>query len=118
MHRLGSTLLLSLIATTVVAAEQHWSLRPMKRAVVSGVNHPVDFFIARKLHEKNLTFSAEADRTTLLRRVTLDLTGLPPSPEAVQAFAQDKGTTDTFFAETVDALLASPRYGERWAQLG
>ena len=116
MHRLGSTLLLSLIATTVVAAEQHWSLRPMKRAVVSGENHPVDFFIARKLHEKNLTFSAEADRTTLLRRVTLDLTGLPPSPEAVQAFAQDKGTTDTFFAETVDALLASPRYGERWAQ--
>ncbi|MDB4805349.1 DUF1549 domain-containing protein, partial [bacterium] len=86
MHCLGSTLLLSLIATTVVAAEQNWSLRPMKRAVVSGENHPVDFFIARKLHEKNLNFSAEADRTTLLRRVTLDLTGLPPSQEVVQAF--------------------------------
>ncbi len=116
MQRVGSILLLSFIATAMVAAEEHWSLRPMKRAIVSGENHPIDFFIGQKLSEKNLTFSAEADRTTLLRRVTLDLTGLPPAPEAVQAFAQDKRSTDAVLTETVDELLASPRYGERWAQ--
>ena len=116
MQRVRSFLLLCFIATTAVAAEPHWSLQPMKCAVVSGESHPIDFFIGQKLREKKLTFSAEADRVTLLRRVTLDLTGLPPTPEAVQAFAQDKRSTDAVLTETVDELLASPRYGERWAQ--
>ncbi|MEO1861499.1 MAG: DUF1549 domain-containing protein, partial [Verrucomicrobiia bacterium] len=99
-----------------MAAEPHWSLQPMKCAVVSGESHPIDFFIFQKLREKKLTYSAEADRVTLLRRVTLDLTGLPPSPAEVRAFARDARPTDEAFMEVVDRLLASPRHGERWAQ--
>jgi len=116
MQRVASFFLLCFIATTAVVAEPHWSLLPMKCAVVSGESHPIDFFIGQKLREKNLTFSAEADRVTLLRRVTLDLTGLPPSPAEVRAFAQDARSTDVAFTEVVDELLASPRHGERWAQ--
>ena len=52
----------------------------MKHTVVSGESHPIDFFIGQKLREKKLTFSNEADRVTMFRRVTLDLTGLPPAP--------------------------------------
>jgi len=116
MQCVRSFLLLCFIATTAVAAEPHWSLQPMKCAVVSGESHPIDFFIVQKLREKKLTFSAEADRVTLLRRVTLDLTGLPPSPAEVRAFARDARPTDEAFMEVVDRLLASPRHGERWAQ--
>ncbi|MCH2385999.1 MAG: DUF1549 domain-containing protein, partial [Pedosphaera sp.] len=116
MQRVRSFLLLCFIATTAVAAEPHWSLQPMKCAVVSGESHPIDFFIGQKLREKKLTFSAEADRVTLLRRVTLDLTGLPPSPAEVRAFVRDARPTDEAFMEGVDRLLASPRHGERWAQ--
>ena len=116
MQCVRSFLLLCFIATTAVAAEPHWSLQPMKCAVVSGESHPIDFFIVQKLREKKLTFSAEADRVTLLRRVTLDLTGLPPSPAEVWAFARDARPTDEAFMEVVDRLLASPRHGERWAQ--
>ncbi|HJN88920.1 MAG TPA: DUF1549 and DUF1553 domain-containing protein [Verrucomicrobiota bacterium] len=116
IQRVGTFILFGLFVSTMLAAEQHWSFRPMKNAVVLGDTHPVDFFVSRKLSEKKLRFSVEANRTTLLRRVTLDLTGLPPTSEAVQSFTQDKRNTDSVFVETVDALLASPRYGERWAQ--
>src|SRR6185436_20960846 len=58
--------------------------------------------------------ASSADKVTLLRRATLDLIGLPPTPEEIQAFVADK--TDQAFEQAIDRLLASPRYGERWAR--
>ncbi|MBL8296130.1 MAG: DUF1549 domain-containing protein, partial [Bryobacterales bacterium] len=84
-----------------------WSLQsPKKPAVpqVAGVTHPIDAFIAQKLREKGLDFSPAADKRTLIRRLHFALTGLPP---------QD---TNASFDETVNNLLASPAYGERWAR--
>lgn len=73
----------------------------------------IDYFIKERHGEHNLDFSAEADRATLLRRVSLDLTGLPPTPEQVAAFEKD--TREDAYDRRVDSLLASPRFGERWA---
>jgi Protein of unknown function (DUF1553)/Protein of unknown function (DUF1549) len=78
------------------------------------VKNPIDAFILTRLEQKNLTPAPPAGRTTLIRRVTLDLTGLVPTPEEVQAFVSD--TSPDAFAKVVDRLLASPRYGERWAR--
>jgi hypothetical protein len=78
------------------------------------VKNPIDTFILTRLEEKNLTPAPPADRITLIRRVTLDLTGLVPTPEEVQAFTSD--ASPDAFAKVVDRLLASPRYGERWAR--
>ena len=66
------------------------------------------------LAEKGLTLSPEADRPILIRRVTFDLTGLPPTPEEVDAFVKDK--SKNAYEKLVDRLLASPRYGERWGR--
>jgi len=73
----------------------------------------IDYFIHQKHSEKGLSFSPEADRATLLRRVSLDLTGLPPSPAQVHAFLRD--TRPDAYERRVDSLLTSPRFGERWA---
>jgi hypothetical protein len=78
------------------------------------VRNPVDAFILAKLESKNLRPAPPADRITLLRRVTLDLTGLVPTPEEVQAFLSDR--SPDAYEKVVDRLLASPRYGERWAR--
>ncbi|HWB98523.1 MAG TPA: DUF1549 domain-containing protein, partial [Bryobacteraceae bacterium] len=78
------------------------------------VRNPVDAFILAKLESKNLRPASPADRITLLRRVTLDLTGLVPTPEEVQAFLSDR--SPDAYEKVVDRLLASPRYGERWAR--
>ncbi len=87
-------------------SKPHWSLIPLvKPTVPAGAAHPIDAFILAKLTEKKLTPSPEADPRTLMRRVTYDLTGLPPAPE-----------DSTPISEAVDRLLASPRYGERWAR--
>ena len=74
----------------------------------------IDAFIAQKLEAKGLAPSPAADRITLLRRVTFDLTGLPPTPAEVDAFLADKSTNA--YEKVVDRLLASPHYGERWAR--
>src|SRR5205807_1569831 len=80
------------------AAKAHWAFRPVKRPPVppfsreaqpSAPRNPIDHFVVAKLREKNLTLSPEADRRTLIRRVTFDLTGLPPTPEEVVAFEAD-----------------------------
>ena len=105
-----------LMGTLLMAEEKHWSLQPMKRVAVPAKGNPIDYFIGRKLREQGLKSSPEADRVTLLRRVTLDLTGLPPSPQKVKIFVEDSRNTEVAFAEVVDGLLSSPRYGERWAQ--
>jgi mono/diheme cytochrome c family protein len=75
---------------------------------------PVDAFVRRALQARGMDFAPEADRTTLIRRVSLDLTGLPPSPEEVAAFVSDKRAEA--YQELVERLLASERYGERWAR--
>ncbi len=99
---------------------KHWAfkapVRP-KLPVVSDkswIKNPVDAFVLAKLKEKNLAPSPEADRTTLLRRLSLDLIGLPPTPEEVDAFLADKSANA--YEKQVDRLLASPHYGEKWGR--
>jgi hypothetical protein len=75
---------------------------------------PIDLFILAELEHKALLPSAPADRRTLLRRLTFDLTGLPPTPEEVEAFVADRAPDA--YERVVDRLLASPRFGERWAR--
>lgn len=79
----------------------------------SWAKNNIDHFILQKLQEQELLPSPGADKATLLRRLYLDLTGLPPAPEQVEAFLQDKSAGA--YERVVDSLLASPRYGERWA---
>ena len=85
----------------------HWSFKPLGKPSL----HSIDAFIDAKLVEKGLQRSPPADPVAWLRRVTFDLTGLPPTPEEVTAFLKD-----TNHAAVVERLLASPRYGEHWAQ--
>ena len=97
-----------------------WSFQPLKDPPLPQVKHTawpkngIDHFILAKLEAKGLKPAMAADRRTLLRRVTFDLTGLPPTPAEIAAFLQD--TTPDAFAKVVDRLLASPAYGERWAR--
>ncbi|OAI54603.1 hypothetical protein AYO44_03415 [Planctomycetaceae bacterium SCGC AG-212-F19] len=99
--------------------EPHWSFIPPKRSAKpqvtqsSWVRNPIDAFILARLEALGLSPSPEAERATLVRRVTLDLTGLPPTPEEVTAALSDKA--DDWYEKVVDRLLASPRYGEHMA---
>ena len=99
--------------------ETHWSFEAPVRAEPPPVKNaawartPIDRFVLARLEKEGLTPSAEADKTTLLRRVTFDLTGLPPTPEEVKAFLAD--SSPGAYEKVVDRLLASPRYGERMA---
>lgn len=78
------------------------------------VKNPIDQFILAKLEEKGLTPAKPADKRTLIRRTTFDLTGLPPTPEEIENFVND--TSPQAFEKVVDRLLASPHYGEHWAR--
>ena len=78
------------------------------------MRNPVDAFIAAKLQEKGLRLSPEADRLTLIRRASFDLTGLPPEPEEVRRFLADPDPAA--YESLVERLLDSPRYGERWGR--
>jgi hypothetical protein len=102
--------------TTVAEAKKWWAFQPVKRPPVPDHpgTSPVDAFILAKLAERRLSLSPAADRRTLLRRVTYDLTGLPPTPEEIDAFLND--ASPSAFARVVDRLLASPHYGERWGR--
>ncbi len=102
------------------AAAGHWSLRPVKRPAAPAVKDaawaggPVDRWVAAKLEEKKLTPAGEADRYSLLRRLTIDLTGLLPGEAEVARFtAADSRET---LEASVDRLLASPAFGERWGR--
>jgi mono/diheme cytochrome c family protein len=100
-----------------VAKETHWSLKPVARPVVpkiDGARNAIDAFIFDRLKRANLTPSPEADRRTLIRRLSFDLIGLPPTPEEVEGFIADD--SPDAYERLVDRLLASPRYGERWAR--
>jgi hypothetical protein len=76
--------------------------------------NPIDAFIGEKLAEKGLSLAAPADKRTLIRRATFDLTGLPPTPDEVDAFLADNAPNA--FAKVVDRLLRSPHYGEKWGR--
>ena len=98
----------------------HWAFRPPQRPTLPDVKNAkwcrneLDRFILARLEKEKLAPSPEADRTTLIRRLTLDLIGLPPTPEEVDAFVQDKSSDA--YEKVVDRLLASPHYGERWGR--
>ena len=92
-----------------------WSSLRFPRCASAGwVRNPIDAFILARLEREGLTPSAEADRAILLRRVSLDLIGLPPTPEEVDAFLADRAADA--YERQVDRLLASPHYGERWGR--
>jgi hypothetical protein len=93
--------------------EPHWSLVPPQRSAVPPGANAIDWFVRTRLEREGLKPAPAADKRTLIRRVSLDLTGLPPTPAEVQAFVDD--TSINAFEKIVDRLLQSPRYGERMA---
>jgi hypothetical protein len=100
-----------------------WSFQPVSRSEVpesevgDEVGNPIDAFLLRKLEEHDLSFSQPADPRSLLRRLSIVLTGLPPTPEQTEAFlAAFTSDPNTAYTEAVDRLLDSPHFGERWAQ--
>ena len=99
---------------------QWWSLRPIARPEVptprdtASVRNPIDAFLLERLDAEGLKPVAEADRQTLIRRLSFDLLGLPPTPIEVEVFVRDQ--SPMAFERLVDRMLASPRYGERWAR--
>ena len=99
---------------------EHWSFKPVRRLDPPTLDlsrpgqNPIDAFILAKLAAKGLSLSRPSDRRTLIRRVSYDLTGLPPTQQEIDAFLGD--ALPDAFARVVDRLLASPTYGERWAR--
>ncbi len=108
--------------TFVITPEQRqfWSFRPLAKPAIPAVKDSkwahtdIDRFVLAKLEEKDLKPVGAADKRTLMRRATIDLTGLPPTPEEIEAFEKDKSSGA--FAKVIDRLLESPRYGERWGR--
>ena len=111
---------------SVEEGKKFWSFIPPTRPPVpsggenvAGPAWPrtdIDRFVAAGWSERGLRPARDADRPALLRRVSFDLTGLPPSPEAIDAFVRDRRSTPEAFTAVVDALLASPQFGERWGR--
>src|SRR5262249_28359376 len=106
---------------TVSAEDRNfWSFRPVQDHPLPLVERKewpkrsLDNFVLAQLAANQLEPSAEADRLTLLRRATFDLTGLPPSPEEVDAFVSDE--SPQAYERLIERLLSSPQYGERWAR--
>ncbi|MFO0806458.1 MAG: DUF1549 domain-containing protein, partial [Gemmataceae bacterium] len=91
-----------------------WSLKPLVKPKFDEKLNPIDHFVRAKLKEQRLAPSPEASALTLIRRVTFDLTGLPPTPAEIDAYLADR--SENAYEKLVDRLLASPRYGERWAR--
>jgi hypothetical protein len=102
-------------------ARQFWSFRPVTRPAIPAVLNPawcandVDRFVLAGMERRGLSPVALADKRTLIRRATYDLTGLPPAPREVDEFLRDE--SPTAFARVVDRLLASPAYGEKWGRV-
>lgn len=102
------------------AKAKHWAFQPVVRAPLpkvkndSWTRNAIDHFILARLEKERITPSPEADKVTLIRRVYLDLIGLPPTVEEVDAFLKD--TSPKAYEKVVDHLLASPHYGERWGR--
>jgi hypothetical protein len=102
------------------AQKSFWALQPAVKPAVPAVRNkqwvrnPIDAFVLAKLEEKQLQPNKTADKLTLLRRVTIDLTGLVPSQEDIQSFINDNSASA--YEKVVDRLLSSPAYGERWGR--
>jgi hypothetical protein len=100
----------------------HWSFQPVRRPEVPAVKNgdrvrtPIDAFLFAARENAGVRPASEASPTTLVRRLHLDLTGLPPSPEAVAAFEKEAADSPEAYDHLVDRLLASPHYGERWGR--
>lgn len=100
----------------------HWAFQPIRKPATpqvqkaEWVSNPIDAFVLARLEKEGIAPSSEAGRNTLIRRVSLDLTGLPPTPAEVTAFVTD--TRPDAYERLVDRLLASPHYGEKWARPG
>jgi mono/diheme cytochrome c family protein len=109
------------LGTETAAVKKHWAFIPPQRPEVPKVKNekwvinPIDHFVLARLEQEGLTPSPEADRTTLLRRLSLDLIGLPPTIEEVDAFLKDRSSDA--YEKQVERLLESPHYGERWGRL-
>ncbi len=107
-------------AEPATPAQTHWSFRPVVRPPLpnvtlrSWVRNPIDRFVLARLEREGIAPSPEASKTVLLRRLTLDLTGLPPTPEEVQAFLSD--SRPDAYEQAVERLLASPHYAEQRAR--
>src|SRR5262245_12736752 len=107
------------LGETKVDQEAWWSLQPLLKSKIPHVDSawvrtPIDAFVLAKLEQKDLSPSCEADKRTLMRRLSFDLHGLPPTPEDLNAFLADHAPDA--YEKLVDKMLASPRYGERWAR--
>jgi Protein of unknown function (DUF1553)/Protein of unknown function (DUF1549) len=128
-HLKGGLLLLVLVCTTQAFDDDHkfsdaelnyWAFQRVNKPATPAVRNrawvktPVDTFILKELESKQIKPAPRADKVTLLRRATFDLTGLPPTPAEVKAFVDDD--SPNAFEKVVDRLLASPHYGEKWAR--
>jgi hypothetical protein len=108
------------LAPAAAKDQAFWAFQPVRQPTLPPVKDatwgrsPLDRFILAQLETKGLRSAPPADKRTLLRRVTFDLIGLPPTPEEIAAFLADD--SPTAFARVVEGLLASPHYGERWAR--
>ncbi len=106
--------------TVAEVRAKHWSFQPVRKFDLPAVQNaawvktPVDAFVLARLEEKHLSPAPPADRRTLIRRVSVDLIGLPPTPEEVAAFEADR--SPNAYEKRIDRLLASPHYGERWGR--
>ena len=105
---------------TTRKSSEHWSFQAVRNPTppevnnASAVKNPIDAFVVSRLEQHGLSPSAEADKTTLIRRLSLDLLGLPPTIAEVDDFIND--TSEDAYVKLVDRLLESPHYGERWAR--
>lgn len=109
------------LAVEDVKKTTHWSFLPITKPALPVVadkdwcRNPIDYFVMNRLAKDKMTPSVQADRSTLIRRVSLDLTGIPPTPIEVENFLNDK--SPNAYEKVVARLLDSPQYGERWARL-
>lgn len=98
------------------AAAKHWAFQPINAPKVEDGAHPIDALIDRKLQEQKFVPTEPADPQTLIRRMTYDLLGLPPTAEEIAEFARNMAESPDAVKRLVERLLKSPRYGERWAR--
>ena len=118
----GTSSKISTVKINIDEARDFWSFRPVKSSSLpeakdeSWVNDPIDRYILKRQASKKLIPVIDADRPTLIRRVTYDLVGLPPTPEEVRNFVNDPSMVQDALGKVVNRLLASDRFGERWGR--